>query len=564
MTSVRTELWRRVLEGQGGTVVDLQLFFRAGRGVAVLALTPLGVFVSDERWGETGSGFRAADAPPLPQSLAVGYDPVLATPTVLLGSALGLFRSAPERTTWDPLFTGLSVTAIGMTGRLGVDAPLLAATVEKGLLRSLDGGATWIDANAGLTGDPVVAVAFSPLYGRDRTIFLATDTDVFRSRNGGQAWRRLDVDLLPQSVQCLSASMVNASRTMVLVGSSCEGLWSSDDEGKSWHVEIATTEIRSISPATFVGGDEQTLVVAKDGLYLSASAEQAWQHLPIADLDACCSVVLPAAAAAHEVVLLGRIEDGIVRGRLGTGEWTTANKGLEAAPRTQLLVANDDAAASSWLIVSDDNRRLLLSRDRGNSWQATIALPSPCQGRLALLPSDAGKLSIMAATDAGVLVYDTATDAWNVILAPTPGQRPLAATSLPVSGENDRAGLLAVMDDGSVLSRGPNVDWESGGQPFGDDPIIAAELIPSRVNATLAWAAIYSASHEGGLGHPSLWHTRDGGRTWTPWIQSSSPSALVTSVTATASRQEVVFIGLQNAIHRINLRSTSAKESVRA
>ncbi|MGI8485659.1 MAG: WD40/YVTN/BNR-like repeat-containing protein, partial [Thermomicrobiales bacterium] len=529
--------------------MDLQVLVRPGQDVSVLALTTLGVFSSDNK-GQRWTRFIGDNAPPLTQSLVVGYE---ADPVILLGSALGLFRAAAGYTTWEPLFTGLSVDAIGLPRQGNGKAILLASTIEKGLLVSDDGGVTWNDANAGLNYDPIVALAFSPLYARDETIFLATDSDIFRSRNGGKAWRRLELDVLPQSIQCLSISMRGSDKPILFVGSAGDGLWSSHDMGTTWKEQIAKEEIRNISVTNVPGDDGGMIVVTGDGLYLSTGPDQAWQHVSVDGRDVCCAIGLPSASSSGVDILVGQIEQGVAHKSPGSDDWTAVNNGLEASSRTQLVTASCEDGTRHCLIANDMHGRLLLSYDQGNSWVSTPALPSHSHQQIALLQQSPQYFLLVTTSDRGAFAYESSSHSWVIILDPTLGKHPLAVVALTTGDEVNQMRFLAIMADGEVLYRVPGRDWESAGQSFGDNQIVAVELMPSQVNPESFWAIVYSISGTSEIGSPSLWNTQDGGLTWTSWMQSDSSTALVVSSTFPSTGHEVVFVGIQNSVYRVDL-----------
>jgi len=486
MSHTQTEQWRRVLRGQGGTVLDLQILIVPEHEVVVLALTPLGLFCSDNR-GISWARFQAGDAPPLAQSLALAYDPNTADPTILLGSALGLFRTRSTTAPWTPLFTGLSVEAIGMPRAIDSESLLLAATTEKGLLISDDGGVTWNDANAGLNFDPIVAICFSPLYPSDKTIFLATDSDIFRSRNGGKAWRRLEFEVPPQSIQCMCATTSNHAPPVLFVGSSISGLWSSRDRGASWNEQISNAEIRSISIASAEGDDEFVLVVTGEGVYRSSDSGMTWQQDPVNMPDAFCSIMVPPLSA--DTLLVGRIDNGVARKSFGNDEWIVANNGLEASPRTQLGVTSCEEEAKHCLIVSDVNNRLLLSRDAGNNWVPTEKLPSTYDNHhFSLFQHTPEHFSVYITTDYGAFEYDTSLSTWTTVLDPKLDKQPLAIVGFRSPDDDEYPPLLTIMTDGEVMYRLPNMIWRSTGRHFGDTRIVAAELIPGGRTAKSCWA----------------------------------------------------------------------------
>jgi photosystem II stability/assembly factor-like uncharacterized protein len=117
---------------------------------------------------------------------------------------------------------------------------VLAATVEDGVLRSADRGSEWQAWNFGLLDLDVYALALSPAFGGgpaaggDETAFVGTETGVFRSTNGGRAWREtsLDPDLAP--VLCLALSPDYPRDGCLYAGTASHGLYRSNDRGESW------------------------------------------------------------------------------------------------------------------------------------------------------------------------------------------------------------------------------------------------------------------------------------------------------------------------------------------
>jgi hypothetical protein len=61
--------------------------------------------------------------------------------------------------------------------------------MEDGVLRSWDRGISWAGWNFGLLDLNVYALAISPEFRADETLFVGVESGVFRSGNGGRAWR---------------------------------------------------------------------------------------------------------------------------------------------------------------------------------------------------------------------------------------------------------------------------------------------------------------------------------------------------------------------------------------
>ncbi len=71
---------------------------------------------------------------------------------------------------------------------------VLAATEQDGVLRSVDGGATFHAWNFGLLDLNITALALSPAFAEDGHALAAGDHAVWLSRNGGRAWCELPID----------------------------------------------------------------------------------------------------------------------------------------------------------------------------------------------------------------------------------------------------------------------------------------------------------------------------------------------------------------------------------
>ena len=71
------------------------------------------------------------------------------------------------------------------------------------MFRSLDGGATWEKT---LEGHEALAIALSPDFDADRTLFAGGRDGVFTSTDGGDTWERINEGLFNTSVWALAVS----------------------------------------------------------------------------------------------------------------------------------------------------------------------------------------------------------------------------------------------------------------------------------------------------------------------------------------------------------------------
>ena len=91
--------------------------------------------------------------------------------------------------------TSLNVSAMALSPDYTTDLTLFVGTFG-GVFKSTDGGAYWSAVNAGLTNLYVHALALSPDYASDRTLFAGTYSDgVFKATDGGTSWSAMNAGL---------------------------------------------------------------------------------------------------------------------------------------------------------------------------------------------------------------------------------------------------------------------------------------------------------------------------------------------------------------------------------
>jgi photosystem II stability/assembly factor-like uncharacterized protein len=119
---------------------------------------------------------------------------------------------------------------------------LFAGVLSGQLYQSLDGGFTWQDLSAGLPAGTVWvrALALSPDFERDGTLFAGLDGGVIQSTDGGRSWRPVNAGLplkadgTPASVLSLALSPDYATDGTLFVGLVDYGVYRSVDGGESW------------------------------------------------------------------------------------------------------------------------------------------------------------------------------------------------------------------------------------------------------------------------------------------------------------------------------------------
>lgn len=196
------------------------------------------------------------------------------TRQIFAGVPGGILRSVDGGMSWDYLMLADPlpvVSALLLSPTFDSDGTVLAATIEDGIYRSETEGRHWQPANFGLLDFGVYALAVSPDYTNDSTIYAGTESGIFISTNGGRAWRETPFPMDAAPVLCLT---VTADGT-VYAGTESTGLWLSSNRGDSWGAIASGAPQGAINQ--LVPLPQGNLVLMNDALYLSSSDN--WQQI---------------------------------------------------------------------------------------------------------------------------------------------------------------------------------------------------------------------------------------------------------------------------------------------
>jgi photosystem II stability/assembly factor-like uncharacterized protein len=131
---------------------------------------------------------------------------------------------------------GGNVEALALSPGYASDSTLFAGTVYGGVFKSTDGGASWSAVNTGLPAPDVLdvyALALSPGYASDHTLFAGTSGGAFKSTDGGASWSAVNTGLTYLVVGALVLSPSYATDHTLFAGS--YGVYKSTDGGTSWN-----------------------------------------------------------------------------------------------------------------------------------------------------------------------------------------------------------------------------------------------------------------------------------------------------------------------------------------
>jgi hypothetical protein len=258
------------------------------------------------------------------------------------------------------------------------NASIVYAGSLAGVRKSTDGGASWTDADAGITGDTwVLGLVIDPT--TPQTLYAGTD-GVWKSTDAGVSWTHLtngipvDINVVG-SHDPMAADPVNPGTVYVLSGVG-EGAFKTTDGGTSWMqiaggaTDLEVVLVDPLTPSTVYFGAE-----ASGSPAVQKSTDGGITLTPAATgLPPDSGVgILVAAATNPPTLLAGFYSEGVYRSTDRAASWGVANTGLPATPLQLLDLATDPTTPTiAWAALVSGVYR---STDAGLTWAPT-AFPS--------------------------------------------------------------------------------------------------------------------------------------------------------------------------------------------
>jgi photosystem II stability/assembly factor-like uncharacterized protein len=297
--------------------------------------------------------------------------------TMFLAGFNGLFTSADGGQNWRELNTLLKGTVISLavSPNYANDSTVAVATYVGNIFISRDKGETWTPINRGLEKYNLVAdkeevdqdprrffdIAFSPDFGKDRTIFASLLwTNLLKTENAGESWRMISLGDTVRGLTIVPSPDFASDRT-VYITNQFGKIYRSTDGGNSFRY---INDIGQIP-----GNSAPSMVISPD--------------------------------YSNDKTLFGAGRGGIFRYTVTSsgGSWknTTERTPLETAPFLQLAISPDYRNDGTVFTASVDG--LYVTRDRGETWKKIQNTPFPSDSLI-----DAVAVSPNYANDKTVLI----------------------------------------------------------------------------------------------------------------------------------------------------------------
>jgi photosystem II stability/assembly factor-like uncharacterized protein len=274
----------------------------------------------------------------------------------------GVLRSIDGGATWHPASRGLANEWVRAFAIDPADPGVIFAGVQDSapsLFKSTDGGNSWRSATGGLSFNTVLSLAVDPR--RPHTIYAATAfgpaSGVFRSTDGGASWKARNAGLPAGGVFALTLSPT----TPGLLYAGATGVFRSADGGATWTAAgLASSNVAALALAPHSGA---LYAAADNGLFKSADGGRSWER----QLDVAIASVAIDPAAPQDVYAGGA---ELWRSTDGGASWRRANADLQGFSVTAIT----PVPGARGLVVAGAadpigfTGALFQSSDRGTSW----------------------------------------------------------------------------------------------------------------------------------------------------------------------------------------------------
>ncbi len=448
-------------------------------------------------------------------------------------------QAQEAQSTWQPGIAALPLSAV--TALLACDDVLLAGGSE-GIACSFNGGRAWQLAKLEHGVAAIVALAASPTFADDRIALAATLTDgLLRSSDGGRSWVEASFGLESLEVSALVWAADNT-----LLAASSDGIYRSRDAGRSWRRiyedESVAVEALAVLPdgTLFAALESGELLVSRDNSkhWLAALAGQQGQALSLH-------------VTATGALLFGTAGHLLRSGDAGASWQLVSEQSVVACAQhgTQIYAGHTEGVSVS----SDDGRTWReLARPPLSDLHIVLTHPDhlwlksvyagiipvtpttgwlPLEQNIPVTPTMYKLISedtLLYSSDSGLVRKSLLDGTRQLLHAGSAGH----SAHIALRQVGAHCHIWMVKAEGTSLLHSPDggATWRELPAPFGILPLVAFNAIGDRLLA---------ATYDPRQYQVCLWYSSDEGQTWVRGIEASTRWPLV----ATCAQPPAVSIG---------------------
>jgi photosystem II stability/assembly factor-like uncharacterized protein len=314
--------------------------------------------------------------------------------TMFLGAFNGLFKTTDSGKQWQELETLARGTVIAMavSPNYTQDSTVVIANYIGNIFISRDKGETWTPINRGLEvyrlgKDPEESgqdprrffdIAFSPNYGKDRTVFVGFLRNRFaKSDNSGDFWKIIEIDEGVRGPRIVPSPDFANDKSLFLTNQEGRIFRSTDGGNTVKNISEVGRIFGNYAPSMVASPDfakDKTLfVTGKQGVYQSIDGGITWKNISQATpLSGQVNVQLAISPNyPSDGTILAGTNSGLFVTRDGAKKWTKLEQpGFDPNSAVETISISPDYANDRTVIASLQGDGLFKSTDGGTTFKS--------------------------------------------------------------------------------------------------------------------------------------------------------------------------------------------------
>ena len=335
----------------------------------------------------------------------------------------GVYRSVDGGDTFQERNAGLldlRVSRLAVSPRFEFDFLLFAST-PTGLYRSTDAAASWSKVTAGLPDIGVTGVAFAPAFEANRTVFAATDGfGVYKSNDAGASWSSLSsAGLTRTDLKGVQVAPGDAGHVNILVWTTSH-VFRSKDSGATWQEKSSGLPggrfIRFIVVGPRFQSDGLAFLGTRErGLYRTKNKGDKWSSRGLSGKGAVEAVIFSPNYGVDGLIFAGTSTGGFFRSTNRGSSWKESNDGLDRHSITSISSSNDFRSDRT-LFAGGGQGGIFRSTNGGDKWDAIgSGLVTARVATLGFSNNYRSDGTLLIGTQSGVLRSENRGETWSNI-----------------------------------------------------------------------------------------------------------------------------------------------------
>lgn len=483
----------------------------AGTGLLTIAVdpwTPAHIYAGTRGKGifkstDGGTTWNSVSGPPESHLATadvydIAVDPAKPDNVYAAVSELGIIRSTDKGATWQSLTGEFSSTGSRTTHlliRKGTTGEMLYGTDAGSIVKTVNGGQSWIPSRNGLEYDNVLSLFSHPM--NPAVVFAGTSRGMLVSPDFGSTWNSIGGDL-PKIGTMLAAGPPVSPFTLYAYGSGI-GVRASTDQGLTWRpadTRLGGSTVRLM--ATDRSGDRLVVGVGSTCLVADPSAPEGWAPGGTGIIGGRVTCIIGDPDLAD--VLYAATPAGVFRTTNAGTEWEPAIRGLRMSP---LMFELHPSIKTRMFAVAEQG--LFISTDRGKSWSQTRPLTARWRvTKMTFSPKNAGVI-IAATSNSGVIISHDGGFEWELARYGIPAD-PIVAVTLDDKDQNVFYAYTVRGECYRSINKG--IEWSRSTSPWTTGDSVRLAFDRTQPNSIIAL-----------VNNRELYYSPSGGGTWFPVIE---------------------------------------------